>query len=172
MRTTFALIVSLAISCLATTGHAGPGVRQVGKLGLGLGAGTFATGLSAKYFLDRPLAVQGNVGWWRNPYYCTRNACYGGGDSLSLSADLLFEQAPFAGNAQVQVAWAIGGGVGFGIDDFDNQVGLGAAFVAGLEINVDVIPLDVVIEYRPGFVFLPGFAIDAVNFTGHVRYYF
>lgn len=168
----------LLSSLIALTAALGPrvasarSIRQAGNFGIGLGAGTFATGFSMKYFMEKTMAVQGNVGWWRSRYFCTRHICYGGGNSLALSADLLFEQAPIAGNDQVSLAWNVGGGLGLGLDDWANDVGVGAALVVGLEILFEVVPIDIAIEYRPGLYVLPDFEIDPVNFTAHIRYYF
>jgi hypothetical protein len=166
-----AVVLLLAALTSPATVTAEP-VRRVGHWGLGLGAGTFATGLSTKYFFEREMSVQGNLGWWRGPYYCFRGRCYGGGDSLALSADLLFERPSFAGNDKVSVAWALGGGVGLGLEDEFNNFGLGVSFVIGIEVNVDVVPIDIAVEYRPGLGFLPGFDLNLINFTGHIRYYF
>jgi hypothetical protein len=171
MRRLFVLMLFFVVASSSVLARAEP-VRRVGHFGLGLGAGTYATGLSTKYFFERSMAVQGNLGWWRDPYYCIGHRCYGGGDSLALSADLLFERPSFAGNEQVNVAWALGGGVGLGLEDGFDRLGLAAAFVIGIEVNVDVVPLDIAIEYRPGIAFIPDFDIDPVNFSGHVRYYF
>lgn len=172
MLRTIAYVIVVSV-LLAEPALAANQVRANGNFGIGLGGGTFATGVSMKYFLDAPLAVQGTVGWWRGRYWCSsRNNCYGGGDSLAVNADLLWEMPAFAGNDAVKVAWMLGGGVGVGLDDFDNDFGLGASFVIGIELNIDPAPLDIVLEYRPGIYFLPAVDIDPVNFTGHIRYYF
>ncbi|OGR09669.1 MAG: hypothetical protein A2341_14840 [Deltaproteobacteria bacterium RIFOXYB12_FULL_58_9] len=170
-RKVFLLAMAFVLVCSVQTAQAANTVRGNGNFGLGLGAGTFATGVSMKYFLDSPLSVQGNVGWWRNRYWCGSHHCFDGG-GLALSADLLFEQPAFAGNKQVQVAWEIGGGAGMGIDDRGNDFGLGVTFVVGLQLLIDIVPVDVVLEYRPGVYLLPDAFFDFVNFTGHVRYYF
>jgi len=167
------LCILVAATLVVEPAAAANKVRANGNFGIGLGGGTFATGVSMKYFLDAPLSVQGTIGWWRGRYWCSGRHCgYGGGDSFALSADLLWEMPRFAGNEAVEVAWMLGGGVGLGIDDFDNDFGLGAAFVIGIELNIQPVPIDIVLEYRPGIYFLPGVSFDPVNFTGHIRYFF
>jgi hypothetical protein len=156
---------------LAGPARAADQVRFGNNLGVGLGGGTYATGFSLKYFLDAPLAVQGNIGWWRSHYACVHDRCYGGGESLAVSADLLWEMPTFAGNQAVKVAWLLGGGAGIGIDERGRDLGLGVSFVIGIELLIDRVPLDVVLEYRPGAYFLPGVGFDPINFTGHIRYY-
>jgi len=45
--------------------------------------------------------------------------------------------------------------------------------VGGLQLNINAIPIDIVLEFRPGFFVVNGyFGLDLVNFTGHIRYYF
>ncbi len=167
------LLAVSVIVALAAPASAANRVRAQGNFGIGLGGGTFATGISMKYFLEAPLAVQGTVGWWRGRYWCaSRENCFGGGDSLAVNADLLWEMPAFAGNNAVKVVWMLGGGVGLGLDDLDNELGLGASFVIGIALNIDPAPLDIVLEYRPGIYFLPTLDIDPVNFTGHIRYFF
>ena len=149
-------------------------IKQAGNFGLGIGAGTFATGLSMKYFLSSDTSIQGNVGWWRGGYYCRNNSRYSCGfyrDALALSADFLLERGPLTGNSDITLDWEIGAGVGLGFDD-TGDFGLGVSGVAGLQVNIHALPIDLVLEYRPGFLFVPGFGLDLINFTGHVRYYF
>ncbi|MFC1611829.1 hypothetical protein ACFL6C_12775 [Myxococcota bacterium] len=172
LRSLSILVLIISMPAVAWSANA---VRSAGNFGIGLGAGTFATGISMKYFLQQSLSIQGNVGWWRGTFhrFGKYRYYYGGGDnSLALSADLLFEQPSFAGNQAVKVAWEIGGGIGLGLEELGNDVGLGATFVIGIEINIDAAPVDVVLEYRPGFYVLPRFALDLINITGHIRYYF
>ena len=164
----------------AGSAFAGMPIKQAGNFGIGLGVGTTAAPLSMKYFLDSALSLQGNVGWWRGwgwggcgrfrgrdrDYYC-------GGyyrDAFGLGADLLYEGGPLTGNESVTLDWEAGGGAGIGISDFG--FGLGIAGVVGLQLNIHAVPLDIVIEYRPAIYFVPGFAINWLDFTGHVRYYF
>ena len=85
-------------------------IRQPGNVGIGLGAGTFATGFSIKYFPESAFAIQGNVGWFRDRFFCDRRRCVGGGDSFAISADFLIERPTLTGNKDVELAWNFGAG--------------------------------------------------------------
>jgi len=47
-----------------------------------------------------------------------------------------------------------------------------ASGVVGLEFRIIPVPIDVVLEFRPGFLIVPDFDFDPVDFTAHIRYYF
>jgi hypothetical protein len=162
---------------LSTSAFAGMPIKQGGNFGIGLGVGTTAAPISMKYFLDSATSIQGNVGWWRGGFYGCRHYrdrryCdgYFRDDAIGLGADFLFEGQPLAGNENVTLSWEIGGGAGIGVGD--PGFGLAAAFVTGLQLNIHAVPLDLVLEYRPGLYFVPYFDINWIDFTGHIRYYF
>ena len=173
MRKSIVLAAFLSVALFASSASAQMQIKQGGNFGIGVGAGTFATGLSMKYFLSNATSVQGNIGWWRGGYFCnnSRRSCGFYRDALALSADFLLERGPLVGDGDVTLDWEIGAGAGLGFDD-DGDVGIGVAGVAGLQVNIHAIPIDIVLEYRPGFYLIPGFGLDLVNFTGHIRYYF
>ena len=52
-----AIVLSLSSSALAES------IRTSGRFGLGLGSGTLANGLSAKYFMADSIALQANLDW-------------------------------------------------------------------------------------------------------------
>lgn len=176
------LVVLCALAAFGTQpASAAQPIKQAGNFGLGLGVGTTAAPVSMKYFLSSDLSIQANAGWWRGWWggYGCRNVddryrdYHCGGyyrNALGLGADLLFEGGRLAGNDDFSLSWEIGGGVGLGLGNVG--FGLAAAFVTGLQANIDMIPLDVVIEYRPAIFLVPGFALNLIDFTGHVRYYF
>lgn len=172
-----ALVMALALpSPAAAEWEMSMPIRQAGNIGVGFGAGTFATGLSLKYFPSSSFAIQGNAGWFRNRFFCDGRRCYGGGDSLALSVDFLVERPTIAGGKDVELAWNFGAGVGLGIHDDrfvrDDGIALGVSGVLGLELLINVIPIDIVIEYRPNLVVVPGVRLDLIDFGGHVRFYF
>jgi len=152
-------------------------IRTPGRFGLGLGMGTLANGLSAKYFIDRQHALQFHLGE------------FGGGGpryrwhrfrGLALGADYLFEGPRIvrAGKA-FDLAWNIGGGVGLGFGDryygfseTRSRLACAVAFVAGLEFNFIPIPLDIVLEWRPGLLVVPHVRLGVVDFTAQIRVYF
>jgi len=63
-------------------------------------------------------------------------------------------------------------GVGAGIASRNDNVALAASGVLGLELNINVIPVDLVLEYRPSLLISPDIDLEIVDFTGHLRFYF
>lgn len=151
-------------------------VRKAGHFGVGVGSGTIASGFSGKYFPDATTAFQFNVG-----FHNTTRAFYG--DALGLGFDYLLEQSAFAGDKRFGVAWNIGPGVSLGYSEgrYRDFWLIGVSAVIGLELLLEMIPLDVVLEYRPSVFFFndnfndrgrDGFDLDLIEFGGHVRYFF
>ena len=173
-----ALLLTFSATAISADQAHAQDIRQAGRFGIGLGAGTFATLLSMKYFMSDSLSIQGNVGplryGWRSGCYYERrgyNYCRGFGEAIALSADLLSERPELAGNGDLSLAWHIGGGVGAAIWNRAPNLDLAAAFVVGLQLAISVIPIDIAIEYRPKIYLLDAY-FDPVDFTGHIRYYF
>ncbi|MFO0746406.1 MAG: hypothetical protein U1F43_12130 [Myxococcota bacterium] len=167
-------LVGALVALAAPASRAEP-IRSPGRFGLGLGSSTLANGLSAKYFMSRGDALQFALGE------------FGGGglrhrwdrfdDGLALGVDYLVEMPDItrAGRA-FDLAWNVGGGIGLGFDD-DNadrhdDFAFAIAFVLGLEFDFIPIPLDIVLEWRPGILLVPDTDFDAVDFTAHIRVYF
>ncbi len=173
----FAFVVSVLF---ASTAWAGMPIKQGGNFGIGFGVGTTAAPISLKYFLDSTMSIQGNIGWYQGAFYgCGRyrrdryRGAYGCGyyrDALGISADFLLEGGPLVGNSDVSLDWEIGGGAGIGLGNVD--FALAAAFVAGLQLNIHAVPIDLVVEYRPRIFLVPFVGFDWLGFTGHIRYYF
>jgi hypothetical protein len=100
------------------------------------------------------------------------------GDGLGLGADYLFELPDIvrAGRA-FDLAWNVGAGIGLGFDDDDGpndswDTAFAVAFVLGLELSFIPVPLDIVLEWRPGLLLVPDVDFDLVDFTAHIRFYF
>lgn len=177
----FSLILLLAMPTTASAAWKhGMQIRNGGNVGLGIGQGTLANGLSLKYFADSSFAIQGNLGYWRGwggVYFNDRDRYYGG-NSFALSIDALFEQETLAGNQNVELAWNFGIGGGLGLSDGnyyrdrDSQVGAAVAGILGLEVLINAIPIDIVLEWRPQALVTPGFYLNLVHFSGHIRFYF
>ncbi len=133
-----------------------------GTFGIGLGSGTNVSGLSLKQHAG-PTAIQGNIG------------CYGDGfDSYScggigLSLDLLYNMPTFFQHEVLNLAWNAGFGGGLGLHS--EKINLAAAFVLGFEINLNIIPIDLVVEWRPRLNIISDVDFDPIGFTGHVRIY-
>ena len=173
---TFAALALLGALSLGTPSHAEP-IRTTGRFGLGLGSGTIANGLSAKYFMNQSNALQFNLGEFGGGGVDRRWKHFAG---FGFGVDYLYEMPTLvrAGNA-FELAWNIGAGVGVGIDDQDDGHGhgadhfaLAAAFVLGLEFNFIPVPIDLVLEFRPGLLIVPRVDFDAVDFTAQLRFYF
>lgn len=152
---------------------AGPGeadakpIHSSGRFGIGLGSGTFANGLSMKYFLAKSFAVQANVGRASGGNAGDRFKNNGG---IAASADLLIENKPLVASKLLNLEWSYG--VGGGVANRNDTTGLAAAAIAGLELNFNVIPIDLVLEFRPTLLISPDVELEIVDFSGHLRYYF
>jgi hypothetical protein len=143
--------------------------RRAQGVGIGIGAGTIANGLSVKYYLGGA-ALQGVVGAFGAGNVGDRFRHFGG---IAGSLDYLFEMPSLARSQYFTVDWSFGLGAGFGVQAFSNgSPALAASGIAGLEFNFTAVPLDVVIEYRPGLGILPDPGLNLVNFTAHLRIYF
>jgi len=172
-RTLF--LTTLALLVVATSSADAKPIRTPGRFGLGIGSGTIANGLSAKYFVDSKNALQFNLGSFGGRGFDNRWKRFGG---VGFSADYLFEMPTIVTASRAfDLAWNIGAGIGLGFDDNDykdhrDYFALAASFVLGLEFNFIPIPLDIVLEFRPGLLLTPDVDVDPVDFTGHIRGYF
>jgi hypothetical protein len=175
MRTLLALV----FTALTVTSASAEPMRTPGRFGIGIGSGTIANGLSAKYFMTGNHALQFNLGTFGGRGIKHRWSRFGG---FGFSADYLFEMPAIAraGNT-FELAWNLGAGFGIGFDDNDHEyknkryhsyTAFAAAFVLGLEFNFIAVPLDIVLEYRPTFFLAPYVAVNPVDFTAHIRFYF
>ena len=137
---------TLLFALSAQTASAANTVRQEGNVGLGLQGGSrMVSGFSVKYFMSDDLAFEGTLGTF---YYA----------GFGISAALLFEMPPLAEDEDFDLAWNIGPAAAFGTYNYGgfdsysyNAIALTA--VLGLEMNLNDIPLDVVLEWRPGLYF-------------------
>ena len=162
-----ALLASLALGMPAQAWAQQP---SGGAFGLGVGSGTVSTGLSMKYHAGGAVAYQGNLGFrggWRD---CGERYCRRGYDVLGISGDVLLEQGALVQANGFNLAWNVGGGVGLLVAD--DYVDVAGAFVLGLEFNLEVVPIDLVLEYRPRLFLVDRVDLDLVHLTGQVRFYF
>jgi hypothetical protein len=132
--------------------------RNPGSFGIGLGSATLASGLSLKQFAG-PTAFQFTVGCWRSS--CS--------NALAASLDFLVNMPAFSTSEFLSVAWNFGGGGALGIGD--SSLGAAAAFVVGLEFNFQALPIDLVLEWRPGIRVVPDVGIGLLNTGAHLRLY-
>jgi hypothetical protein len=137
------VLPTLLLALTAQTASAANTVREEGNVGLGLQGGSrMVSGFSLKYFLDNDLALEGTLGSFR----------YGG---FGISGAVLFEMPPLAEDEDFDVAWNLGPAVAFGtyhyggFDSYSYNV-VAITAVLGLEMDLNDIPLDIVLEWRPG----------------------
>jgi hypothetical protein len=163
----------IATSALTTTPAAAEDIRSPGRFGLGIGSGTLANGLSAKYFASKQHAFQFHLGPYGGGGFKNRWAHV---DGLGLGADYLFEMPSIARVGKAfELGWNLGVGLGLGFRERDDELdgfALAAAFVAGLEFNFIPVPLDLVLEWRPSILVVPDVGVDLVDFTAQLRFYF
>jgi hypothetical protein len=130
------------------------------KFGLGLG-----TGISAKYFLNNTLAVQGFAGF----YF---------GLSTNLGVDVMYQGKQLWTNGDLSLNWEAGGGAGVWLWNAGlyGAASVSICGVAGLSLQYRPIPLELTADIRPTFVFGNfggfGFAPFRMDFGGAIRYYF
>lgn len=166
-----AVTLTLALAALAPRAHAAPDqIRKPGKFGIGLGSGTLSNGLSGKLYLADLHALQFTLG------------AFGGGGiddrwhrvaGFAFGVDYLIELPDIvtAGDAFV-LGWNAGVGGALGVADGHSDLAVAAAGIVGLEFRLIPVPIDIVLEYRPGLLIIPDVAFDAVDFTAHIRFYF
>lgn len=154
--------IGLTVATLVASVGFAASPTTAGSLGVGLGSGTWANGLSARYNLTAGTAVQANAGNY---------AAYGKAKSLgfALSADYIAYRHTLKRAGPVDIGYNLGVGVGLGA--FSNATLVRAAGVAGLEFNLNKFPLDVVLEFRPNVQIVPTVDLHLVYLTGHIRYY-
>ena len=155
-----ALALAVPTGALAATPPEGP-------FGLGLGGGFGVSGLSGKLYLGDASALQGVVGAY--------GWGYNGHSGIGFGLDYLVERPSFASVEPVEFGWNYGLGGSIAVWDTvheDDELRVGASGVLGLEILLQPVPIDLVLEYRPGVIIIPAFDLALINFSGHIRYYF
>jgi len=168
-----ALIVAVLAGSVLAPSRANAWTQPREGFGLGIGSGTGATGVSAKWMMA-PGALQFVLGFWGHgddgsgpgPRQYTHL------DGIALSVDYLFEMPSLARTQFFNLDWSFGLGGGVGVATGGGTPGVAAAGIAGLEFNFTKIPLDLTVEYRPAIGFLPGFGIGLIGFTAHLRVWF
>ena len=154
-----ALCAAMLTTLMLPTSQALAADKVRGNIGVGLGRGTGVWGLSGKLYMGEATSVQVVAG--------------GGSNYLGLSADLLLEMPALAQLGPLEIAWAVGAGLGLGVSD--SSLGAAIAGVLGLELNFSIIPslpFDLVFEWRPGLSVVPDVSVGLLGLTGHVRVYF
>lgn len=161
MMSTLLLVPSLA--------HAFSPPRGGGTFGLGLGGGFGVAGVSGKYWFSHANAIQGMIGGYGGGGYYAPHGRYGYYGNLGLGVDYLWEMPSISDSGPLVLAWNVGAGVSTGIG---SEFFLAVSGVVGLEFNIQPVPIDIVLEYRPGIFVSPFLGFDPVDFSGHIRFYF
>lgn len=151
------------------TAVAGSPIQQGSNFGIGVGGGTNTSGLSAKYFIGSDFSLQAIVGPW-NPLDLdlldggnhTTNGQFG------FEFATLLESQPFVNGSAVDLAFNYGLGVSV-VPSGGPELSL--IPIGGFEINVEAVPIDLVLEYRPPIWVYPDFKYDFVGFGAHLRVY-
>ncbi|MFU8806856.1 MAG: hypothetical protein ACNA8W_23820 [Bradymonadaceae bacterium] len=152
---TLAASFLLFATTLAPDAHA---QRNPGNLGIGLGSATLASGLSVKQFAG-PTAFQLTAGCWRS--HCS--------NGVAASLDFLINMPALSTSQFLSVAWNFGGGGALGVGE--GSLGAAAAFILGLEVNFQAIPIDLVLEWRPALRILDSIGISPFGAGAHLRFY-
>lgn len=131
------LVLMAPLSGRAETNH----FAQGGRFGLGLGGTNLVSGLTGKLFIAPPVALQATVGFWYG---------YGRYSGLDIALDGIVEMPSFYSNGSVNLNWNLGGGA---------TIVVGSPFlggiqgIAGLGLQIKPVPIEVVLELRPTFLF-------------------
>lgn len=163
MRTWIAPLALITLG-LAHDAHAADVIRESGRFGIGLGGGTYTSGLSMKYFTSGSTSLQFTVGAYG---YANRNLNTG----IAVIPDFLVEMPTFFDTDGISLAWSLGVGVPVGVSGSGNSLLLAATPVAGFEFLIEPVPFDIVLEYRPVVQISPYTGFDFVTFSGHIRFY-
>ena len=155
-----ALALTLALTLAAAPAHAG---RTVG---VGLGSSTLSSGVSVKWQAKGGGGMQLVAGAYGNGLYYDG---YGYTNSIGVSLDGLRDMGQIGNLGPIGVGWSLGGGGGIGVG---GTLAVAAAGVAGLNFELEPVPLEFSIEYRPTLSILPGVYPDFVNASGHLRWWF
>lgn len=120
--------------------------RRAGHTGVGLAHGTFLTGLSIKHVLADAHAVQVSVGaaWGTYRYWPRIGVGFG--------FDYVHHPPTIAEYQHLSLAWNVGAGAHARVRPDSERIrsGVGVHALAGFSLLFSDLPLDLVVEYRPG----------------------
>lgn len=151
----FAVVSSVVLMVTALVVPEAYGQRHQGT-GIGVGSTTMASGLSVKQHAGGS-AFQLTAGCWR------------GCDGVAASLDVLASMPAVASGSELSLAWNFGGGGAVGVGD--DEIGVGASLVLGLELSASSIPVELVVEWRPGLSIIPEPSPNIEDVGAHIRLY-
>lgn len=171
-RNRTASLLSLAAVALFGFAFLSPAPAQsqeigAGKdIGVGLGWGTFAAGLTGKYYMGPNSALQGHlgstyvIGYHDRGYHGYHDHDHGRfrDRGIGLSIDYVWEPAPIATAPAGRLFGGIGGGGAiFNIPyESHSHGGLAVNGVAEIGWQFSPVPIEVVLDYRPYIAFAEG----------------
>jgi len=149
----FSMLAALVVGLAATPSNAQ--TQEIGAekpIGVGLGWGTFAAGITGKYYLGGGSALQGHLGsafGVSDPGRFDEDRV--ADDGLGISIDYVFEPNFLLEEPAGRLFWGFGaGGAVFG-DDTTSGVAVNGVLELGWHF-ADV-PIELVIDYRPFIAF-------------------
>jgi hypothetical protein len=140
MSIAMVLMAATSLSGLAEDARA-DAFRRGGRIGLGVGGGTIASGLTAKTYIGGRAALQAVVGFSR----------WG----LSLGGDFIQEFRPFAQTPAGDLFGGLGAGAGLVMydDTISRATVFGISAVLQLGWHFNRVPLELILDWRPTFYF-------------------
>jgi hypothetical protein len=142
---------------------AAPAALAGDTVGIGLGSATLSSGVSAKWHAKSGSGLQLVVGpWGIGPSNF-------GSSTLALNLDGIRDMPKIGNLGPVDVGWSLGGGAGVA---FASSPTVAASFVAGLNLKLQPVPLELALEYRPVLWILPSIGGELLNASGHLRWWF
>lgn len=143
----------------STSGMSSLADDYAGKFGVGILLGE-PTGLSAKYWLNDTVAIDGAAGW---SYYDN--------SQFYLHSDLLFHNFDLIPVSKGKMGVYLGGGafVRFRDEHHDNEAGVRVP--VGLDYLFENAPVDIFVEFAPGMDLTPSTRADFSGGIG-IRYWF
>lgn len=168
----FVLVASAFALVLALPAHS-QAADPIGKgknIGIGLGDSTFTAGLTGKFYLNPPSAIQlfiGNYG-----HYYGRYACVGCG--IGIAGDYVYEFQDLVNESSGRLFLGAGGGAAFytyGNRYYGGSSGLAINGVFELGWHFAEFPLELVLDVRPAFSFGP-FGAFWLDWGAAIRFFF
>jgi len=126
---------------------------QKGRFGVGLVAGSPASGLSARYYLTDRIAAQVLLG---------KLSGYNG---FSVGGNVLYEMPMLWQNADAVLTWNVGAGANWGKYEYygyDIRVGFVSGNI-GLGLELKRRPVEVILSLRPGYLFAEADLVGSIG---------
>lgn len=130
---------------------------QQGRLGLGFGGSSIASGITGKYYLTNRSALQLAGGSWV-------------GQGFAFSGDVIIEMPQLVKVDVLSMNWHAGAGAAL-FSSSETTLGIGVMGVLGLGFQLEPIPVELVMDIRPSFNVGLGYPFYFYG-GGALRYFF